>query len=111
MGTTRRQFVRASYAVFLSSLVDPLVRDDPWRKAAMSLEFMKIPSKRKEPSPIPPLLLGVDEAASALRLGRTKIYGLMLDGTLPFVKIGSRRLIAVSALTSLVERLQSGEVL
>ncbi len=77
----------------------------------MNHECMKEPPKRKEPSPIPPLLLGVDEAASALRLGRTKIYGLMLDGTLPFVKIGSRRLIAVSALTSLVERLQSGEVL
>lgn len=63
------------------------------------------------PIPISPLLVSIDEAATALRLGRTKVYGLMLEGALPWVKIGSRRLIAVSALTSLVERLQSGEVL
>jgi|GEM_PF-5846542 len=63
---------------------------------------------RQEPSPIPPLLLGVDEAAGALRISRTSLYALMGSGTLAFVKIGKRRLVAVSALDALVESL--GEV-
>jgi len=77
----------------------------------MSSEQYQQHSARKDPSPIPPFLVGVDEAAGALRIGRTKIYALMLSGALPYVKIGKRRLVAVSALSSLVDNLQAGEVL
>jgi excisionase family DNA binding protein len=80
----------------------------------MNHERQKNQFKKREPSPIPPsiqpILVGVDEAASALRVGRTMIYALMLKGILPYVKIGKRRLVAVSALNALAVRLSSQEV-
>ena len=77
----------------------------------MNHERQRTQFKKREPSPIPPsiqpLLVSVDEAATALRLGRTMVYALMQAGVLSFVKIGKRRLVAVSALNTLVERLSN----
>jgi excisionase family DNA binding protein len=49
----------------------------------------------------------VDEAATALRLGRTMVYALMQAGVLSFIKIGKRRLIPVSGLKTLVDHLSN----
>lgn len=49
-------------------------------------------------------LLTIAEASEYVRLSRTKLYGLMNDGLLAYVKIGKARRIALSALVGLVER-------
>lgn len=43
-------------------------------------------------------LLTIDEACSALNIGRTKTYELVMSGRLESIKIGSRRLIAVASI-------------
>lgn len=51
------------------------------------------------------LLYDVDDAIAMTRLGRTKLYELMADGTLPSVKAGRRRLIPAQALRDFVAHL------
>lgn len=46
--------------------------------------------------------LRVREAVAAYRIGKTKLYALMNDGTLPSVKIRGTRLIPVDALEALI---------
>ncbi len=53
------------------------------------------------------VLLGVwPEAGSALGVGRSTLYELIASGQLRTVKIGRRRLVPVSAVHELVERLE-----
>lgn len=63
------------------------------------------------PPSIQPLLVSVDEAATALRLGRTKVYALMGAGVISFIKIGKRRLVPVSSLRALVDQLSGQGVI
>lgn len=49
-------------------------------------------------------LLTIEEACQALGIGRTKTYELVMNGILASVKIGSRRLIAVTTITDYIER-------
>ena len=49
-------------------------------------------------------LLTIDEACQALGIGRTKTYELVMSGALASVKIGSRRLIAVTTIAEYIER-------
>lgn len=53
-----------------------------------------------------PVLYRVEEAAEALRLGRTVVYQLIRCGALRTVKVGTRRLIPVSAVTDYVAGLE-----
>ena len=63
-------------------------------------------TQHKEPSPVPPrLALTIDEAAQSCTVSKSKIYELMKSGQLHFLKIGSRRLILVSALEAFLNRL------
>lgn len=48
-------------------------------------------------------LLTIDEACQALGIGRTKTYELVMSGVLASVKIGSRRLIAVTTIAQYIE--------
>ena len=50
-----------------------------------------------------PLAVDVKEAARLTSFGKTKIYEMLADGTLPSRKIGRRRVIPYSALKALVE--------
>ncbi len=50
-----------------------------------------------------PLAVDVKEAARLTSFGKTKIYQMLEDGTLPSKKIGRRRVIPYSALKALVE--------
>ena len=52
-----------------------------------------------------PLLLSVEQAASAIGLSRTVFYDRMLRGQIASVKEGRRRLIPRSALEAYVSRL------
>lgn len=55
---------------------------------------------KREPltvSEIAPVLYRVEEAAEALRLGRTIVYELIRCGALRTVKVGTRRLVPVEA--------------
>lgn len=47
-------------------------------------------------------LLTIDEACEALSIGRSKIYELITGGALASIKIGSRRLIAVSSIADYI---------
>ncbi|WP_415957489.1 helix-turn-helix domain-containing protein [Streptomyces sp. 021-4] len=51
---------------------------------------------------IEPLLYTPEEAAEALRLGRSTVYELMAEGALEFVKQGRCRRIRVAALKAFV---------
>ena len=50
------------------------------------------------------LLLRPAEAAEMLGVGRSKLYELIADGTLPTVRVGQRMRIPVGALRRWVER-------
>jgi len=52
----------------------------------------------------PKMLLSVDEAATALSIGRTFVYQLLMRGEIVSIKIGRRRRIPVSALQEFVAR-------
>lgn len=49
-------------------------------------------------SPFGPRVLRVEEAARALGIGRSLVYDLIRSGRLRSFKVGSRRLIPVSAI-------------
>jgi len=53
----------------------------------------------------PPLLLTVEEAANLLRLGRTRVYELVMGGAIESVKVGRRRLVIRVGLERFVARL------
>ncbi len=47
-------------------------------------------------------LLTIEEARQALGIGRSKIYELLMSGDLASIKIGSRRLIAVTSIAAYI---------
>ena len=53
------------------------------------------------------LLLTAEEAARALRVGRSKVYELMRSGQLRSVKIGGSRRVSAAALAEFVARLEA----
>jgi excisionase family DNA binding protein len=57
-------------------------------------------------SPPVTLMLTLEEAALALRVGRSKVYDLMRSGELRSVKIGGSRRISVNALAEYVATLE-----
>jgi excisionase family DNA binding protein len=54
--------------------------------------------------PVAPRAYSMRQAKAATSLGKTSLYKLMRDGTLPFVLVGTRRLILADG----VDRLLSG---
>lgn len=56
----------------------------------------------KHPTPNHAHLLTVEQAAECLGIGRTKAYELVMGGQLASIKIGARRLIAVSSVTEYI---------
>ena len=54
--------------------------------------------------PVEPVLLGVEEAARCLGVGRTQVFVLLRQGALKSVRIGRRRLIPRSELDAYVQR-------
>lgn len=54
---------------------------------------------------VAPLLVTVDQAAELLNVGRTTMYGLIANGTVPTVRIGRCRRVAVDALHAYVTEL------
>jgi excisionase family DNA binding protein len=56
-----------------------------------------------------PLLVTVEQAAELLNVGRTTMYGLVASGTIPSVRIGKCRRVAVDALDAYVEGLCRGK--
>ena len=49
-------------------------------------------------------LLTIDETCEALGIGRSKAYQLLMSGELASIKIGSRRLVAVTTIADYIER-------
>lgn len=50
-----------------------------------------------------PVTISITGAAKALGLGRTTIYGLIADGRLESIKVGSRHLIKTASIRQLIE--------
>ncbi len=57
---------------------------------------------RAEAPPGPDRLLGVDQAAAMLGLGRTAVYGELQAGRLRSVKVGARRLVSAAAVAEFI---------
>ncbi|MDA0631505.1 MAG: helix-turn-helix domain-containing protein [Proteobacteria bacterium] len=62
----------------------------------------------REKLPPPKLAFGIDEAAFALSLGRTKVYALINEGALRTIKIGGRRLITAGSIHRLLDPTEGG---
>jgi excisionase family DNA binding protein len=63
------------------------------------------PNASTQPLPSPfRLALGIEEAGSALGLGRTTMFRLIKGGEIKAVKVGGRTIISVSELTAFLER-------
>lgn len=60
------------------------------------------------PLAAPERLLDVDEAAAALGIGRTTVYGELDTGRLQSLKVGRRRLIPASAVAAYIAGRQAG---
>jgi excisionase family DNA binding protein len=57
---------------------------------------------RPEPRESGPRLLSIDEAAAMLGIGRTAMYGLIGSGKCGSVKVGRRRLVPSTSLTTFI---------
>lgn len=66
----------------------------------MSMSTTRLPTEK--------LLYTPEEAALALGISRSSLYLLMGDGSLPSVRLGSRRRIPAAALHRFVESLAAG---
>jgi excisionase family DNA binding protein len=55
---------------------------------------------------IEPEAISVEETCRITGLGRSKIYELLGDGTLPSVKVGKRRLVRLAAARRLITGLE-----
>lgn len=61
--------------------------------------------------PGPPRLLSIDEAAAALGLGRSALYGEISAGRLGSLLVGRRRLIPASAIAEFIAAAQPQETI
>ena len=59
-------------------------------------------------STVPTVLLSIAEAASALRIGRSKLYELIADGEVEVVHIGRSCRVPMEAVRAFVDRLRRG---
>lgn len=57
----------------------------------------------------PDRLLGVEEAAAALGIGRTATYELIARGRLASCRVGRRRMVAAADLRDFIERTRAGQ--
>lgn len=54
-------------------------------------------------------LCSIREATSLMGMGRTSVYGLLNDGSLKSVKIGSRRLVRIDSITAFIDRMSGDQ--
>lgn len=62
-------------------------------------------SPRVASSPVPRLSLSIPEVAASTSLSKSTLYNCMKDGSLKFIKAGSRRLITMVELEAFLGRL------
>ena len=65
------------------------------------MQTLQTPTQ-KAPPQVPKLLLTVEEAAEALSLGRTYVYGLVMRNQIRSLKVGRKRRIPLAALHEFV---------
>jgi excisionase family DNA binding protein len=56
-----------------------------------------------------PRLVSVPKAAALLSIGRTKTYGLISEGLLETITIGTRRLVTLRSIDKLIEQTEIAE--
>ncbi len=57
-----------------------------------------------QPVPVPVLAMSVPDAAKAIGIGRSNMWGLIRDGKVPVVKIGRRTLVSHASLVKLLQQ-------
>jgi excisionase family DNA binding protein len=55
-----------------------------------------------------PLYLSINETADRLNVARITVYRWCLDGYLPSIKLGSKRLVSIAALDEFLAKAQAG---
>jgi excisionase family DNA binding protein len=67
-----------------------------------------IQKTKPEPKPVPPEaeVVSVGQCCRVFCIGRSKLYELLADGTLPSLKIGKRRLIRLAVARQVFARLE-----
>jgi len=78
-------------------------------RIARTAPDLKEPNVSRSIASVTPLLLTPEEAAEALRVGRSKVYDLMRSGRLRSVKVDGARRIPMTCLMAFVESLSSGD--
>ena len=86
MTADRQQLVHEAVSALVSALIAATIEPTPRPNA-------------------PDRLLSVDEAARALGIGRSVLYGLIASGRVRSVKVGRRRLIPSSAVAGYIAEL------
>ena len=66
-----------------------------------------VPERAIRPQPIPPVLLTVADAARALAIGRTTMYELIRDGSIPVIHIGRSTRVPVDAVREFARQQQN----
>jgi excisionase family DNA binding protein len=76
--------------------------------AAMAelIEALREELRSETRPPAPDRLLDVDEASSALGIGRSKAYDLIAAGELHSVKVGRRRLVPAASIATYIRAAQ-----
>lgn len=78
-------------------------------EAAVIQHHATTPAHTKEVTIMDKVLLTPNEAAEALSIGRSKLYGLLAEGALHSVHIGSCRRVPLAAVMAYVQRLEADE--
>ena len=64
------------------------------------------PPSDSDAPPLEPEVVSVDEVCRRTDLGRSKVYQLIGDGTLPSLKVGKRRLVRLSTMRRVLASLE-----
>lgn len=75
---------------------------DRIRAACQALAEALIAAADSQAEPAPDRLLDVDEAAAALGIGRSVLYGLIARGELGSVTVGRRRLVPAASIARFI---------
>jgi excisionase family DNA binding protein len=73
----------------------------------MRSQLAKAVDTKHDAHPVAPLLISIAEAAKALGIGRTTLYGLITGGRITPVRIGGRTLVPITEMQRFVSSLDA----
>lgn len=82
----------------------PAEHSEAIRAAVDGLVAALLAAVAPAPADLPDRLLSVDEAAAALSVGRSRLYGEIASGRLRSLSVGRRRLVPASAVRAFIDK-------